>query len=198
MKNVTARTYNSTDYITVAEVKTHLRVTHSSDDTYIGQMLDSCFSHLSNLLGYEVRKSTVAYFFDSLDNGKLHIPARLISLTDIHYRDANGDLQLLAAADYDEILTLSANYGHTVNIINEPTTYDYGWKYKVVVVEGFAKSGDSVDVSKVFPEILRAAIYRMCEDLYTQRGDIMAGANPVLLPINIDHFVSNYQIKEFV
>lgn len=198
MKNVASQTYSSLDYIQLEDLKDHLRVTDSANDNYLSNLLDSCFSYLSDLLGYEVRKSMVEYFFSGTNLGVLHIPARILSITNVKYRDTAGDLQTLSASDYDEILTISANYGYDITIVNAPSLYDYGWRYKVTVVEGFAKPGDSVDTSKIFPEILRAAIYRLAEDLYTQRGDMMVGVSASQLPVNIDNFISKYQIKEFV
>lgn len=197
MRNVVTRTYQATDYITVAELKTHLRVTSSSDDTYIGNLLASVFDIVSKHLGYEVRKSTVDYFFAETFQNKLHIPARLLSVTSVSYRDTNGDLQTLASTDYDEVLTLSANYGYDIEIIDAPDLYSYGWKYKATVVEGFAKVGDSVDVSKIFPEGLRSAIYVIAEDLYTQRGSIVVGVSVTNNDL-MDTLLSPYAIKEFV
>lgn len=198
MSNVTARTYNSFDYIALDEVREWLRVASNDDDAIISTILDAAFNHLSNLLGYEVRKSTVDHFFKSTNNGVLHIPARLLSITSVKYRDTNGDLQTLASTDYDEILTLSANYGYDIQVLNVPSLYSYGWKWKVTVVEGFDIAGASVDVSKIFPDVLKLAIRKLCEDMYTQRGDMVVGAMVNKLPVGFDNFISAYQIREFV
>lgn len=195
MRNVTTRTYQSTDYITVAEIKSHLRVLSNDDDNYLIKMLDACFNYVSNYVGYEVRKSTVEYFYTDTD---IHIPARLISLTNVKYRDSAGDLQTLDATDYDEVLTLSANYGYDITIINAPSVYEHGWAYKVTVVEGFEKSGASVDVSKIFPDDLRHAIYLFAEHLYTQRGSQVIGTIATDLTWNHEHLLNPYKIREFV
>ncbi len=195
MKNVTSRTYNSTDYITVSELKSHLRVLSSDDDTYITTLLDSCFDYASQIVGYEIRKSTVDYFFSDSD---LHIPARILSVTSVSYRNANATVTALASTDYDTITTISANYGYDVTLINAPSSlYDYGWKYKVTVVEGFAKSGDSVDVSKIFPASLRAAIYMLAEHLYTNRGSQVVGTTTSKLDWNHEHLFAPFSIKEY-
>lgn len=195
MRNVTTRTYQSTDYITVAEIKSHLRVLSNDDDNYLIKMLDACFNYVSNYVGYEVRKSTVEYFYPDTD---IHIPARLISLTNVKYRDSAGDLQTLASTDYDEVLTLSANYGYDITIINAPSVYEHGWAYKVTVVEGFEKVGASVDVSKIFPDDLRHAIYLFAEHLYTQRGSQVIGTIATELTWNHEHLLNPYKIREFV
>ena len=197
MKNVVSRTYTATDYITVAELKTHLRITGSSDDTYISNLLNSVFDIVSRRIGFEIRKSVVDHFFEQTDNGKLHIPARILEVTAVYYRDTDAALQTLAGTSYDSILTLSANFGYDITIIDEPNLYDYGWRYKVRVVEGYAKSGDSVDVSKIFPEGLMSAIYLIAEDLYTQRGSMTVGVSAVDNG-QFDAILSPYSIKEFV
>lgn len=199
MKNVTAQTYASTDYITIAEVKSHLRLTSTDDDAYLATLLNACFDYVSNVVGYEVRKSTVDYFFTQSDCGSFHIPARIMSLTSVKYRDAAGDLQTVDPADYDQVLTISANYGYDVTLINAPSSlYDYGWKYKITVVEGFGKTGDSVDTSKIFPDAIRQAIYLLCEHYYTQRGAVSVGVSAMELPLGIENLLSNYSIKEFI
>jgi uncharacterized phiE125 gp8 family phage protein len=201
VKNVITRTYSATDYITVAELKTHLRITSSDDDTYLANLLNAVFDYASNLCGYELRKSVVDYFFNDPDKySKFHIPARILSLTTVKNRDSNGDLQTIAAADYDEVLTISANYGYDITLINTPSSiYDYGWRYKISVVEGWYKASDtSQDVSKIFPDGLRAAIYMFAEHLYTNRGSQVIGASTDILTWNHEHLFSPYSIKEFV
>ncbi len=76
--------------------------------------------------------------------------------------------------------------------------YDYGWRYKVTVVEGFGKTGDSLDTSKIFPDGLRAAIYLFAEHLYTNRGSQVVGASTDALTWNHEHLLAPYSIKEFV
>ncbi len=200
MKNVITRTYPATDYITVAELKTHLRITSSDDDTYLGNLLNAVFDYASNFCGYELRKSVVDYFFEDTTNSKLHIPARILSLTTVKYRDSNGDIQTLAATDYDEVLTISANYGYDVTLINSPSSlYDYGWRYKVSVVEGWYKASDtSQDISKIFPDGLRAAIFMFAEHLYTNRGSQVIGVSTDILTWNHEHLFTPYSIREFV
>jgi uncharacterized phiE125 gp8 family phage protein len=199
MKNVVTRSYQSTAYITVSDLKKHLRIVSNDDDMYIARLLDACFEYASNFVGFEIRKSTVDYFFEDTTDGKFHIPARVLSLTSVKYRDTNGDLQTMASTDYDEVLTISANYGYDVALINSaPTLYDYGWRYKITVVEGFGISSDTIDVSKMFPEDLRHAIYLFAEHLYTQRGSQAVGVNVAPLDWNHEHLLYKYAIREFV
>lgn len=198
MRNVVTRTYQPTDYITVAELRQHLRLTANTDDAYLHGLLMGVFDYVSNYLGYQVCKSTVDYFYTQTDGGVFHIPARILSLTSVKYRDSNGDLQTMASTDYDEVLTISANYCYDVTLINNPATlYDYGWRYKVTVVEGFGKSGDSVDFSKIFPESLRNAIYLLAEHFYTQRGAEVVGASVQPLTYGHETLLSPFKIMEF-
>jgi uncharacterized phiE125 gp8 family phage protein len=199
VKNVTTRTYQPTDYVTIAELRAHLRITSNVEDAYLGGLLSTCFGYASNILGYEVCKSTVDYFFKDATDSKFHIPARILSLTSVKYRDIAGDIQTLASSNYDEVLTISANYGYDVTLINAATSlYDYGWRYKVTVVEGFAKSGDTADISKLFPDEIRHGIYLLAEHFYTNRGAEIIGASVSKLDYGHEHLFSNYSIKEFV
>ena len=199
MKNVVTRIYSATDYISIAELKTHLRILSSDDDAYLANLLNGVFDHYSGLFGYDIRKSTADYFFTSPSLSQFHIPSRVLSLSSVKYRDSSGTLQTISASDYDSVLTISANYGYDVTLINDPSSlYEYGWRYKVTVVEGFAKPGDSVDVSKIFPDDLRHALYLYAEHLYTQRGSVVVGASADVLPFNHEDLIFKYAIKEFV
>jgi hypothetical protein len=51
----------ATDYISVADAKTHLRVTSSSDDTYIGGLIAMALDACGQYIGYSVRKGTAKY-----------------------------------------------------------------------------------------------------------------------------------------
>lgn len=200
MKNVVSQTYSAGDYITLTELKAHLRVTSSDDDGYLALLLNSVFDYASNYCGYELRKSTVDYFFTSPDEiSQFHIPARLQSITSVKYRDSNGALQTLGTSAYDSTLTISANFGYSVTLIDAPSSlYSYGWRYKVTVVEGWGKVGDSIDYSKIFPDGLRAALYLFAEHLYTNRGSQVVGVSSSMLDWNHEHLLSPYSIKAFV
>ncbi len=75
MKNVTSQTYGALDYISLDELKAHLRITSTDDDNYLSILLNACFDYASNVVGYEIRKSVVDYFFKDTDNyiGKLRL-----------------------------------------------------------------------------------------------------------------------------
>lgn len=197
MRNVVSKTHSPTDYITVSELKAHLRVTSNSDDAYILNLLNGVFDMVSNYVGFQICKSTVDYFFKSGES--LHIPARIVGVSSVKYRDSNGDLQTLSATDYDEVLTISANYGYDITLINAPSsTYSYGWLYKVTVSEGFELEIATADVSKKFPYALRNAIYLLAEHYYTQRGTVVVGT--IVQPLNFGHesLISHYKVMEFV
>ena len=63
-RNYTAFSHAATDYISVSDAKTHLRVTSSSDDTYIGGLIAMALDACGQYIGYSVRKGTAKYGFD--------------------------------------------------------------------------------------------------------------------------------------
>lgn len=197
MRNVVSKIHSPTDYVTVSELRDHLHITSNLDDAYILNLLNGVFDMASNYLGYQICKSTVDYFFKSGES--LHIPARIVGVSSVKYRDSNGDLQTLSATDYDEVLTISANYGYDVTLINAPSSvYSYGWLYKVTVSEGFERETATADESKKFPYALRNAIFLLCEHFYTQRGTTVVGVSAFELPFGHEYILSPYKIMEFV
>lgn len=174
-----------TDVITLAEVKAHLDVIRTDQDTLIETYLGAAIDWASNWIGFSIRRASVHYFFDqsdaqiyntSPDNLRtrygLRIPANVLTLNAIYYRNESLTATALSASDYD----FSQHGGHIplIKIINTPSTFaDTGWSYRVEVVEGFYNigQGSTANDSDLLPSEIKLGILMKCRDLYDFRGD---------------------------
>jgi hypothetical protein len=174
----------ATDYLSLADTKSHLRVTSSSDDTYISGLISMAIEACSNYLGYSIRKGTAKYGFDSFTgmpalinpvNG-LNIPSgnylrlntRCLSVVSVSYVN---DSQAVAAFDSSQWLVSPDPMGsYSRNIFFEDTPSsitDDVIKYIVEITEGFNPVGtSSVDPDTIFPATIKhAALLLVCSIL---------------------------------
>jgi uncharacterized phiE125 gp8 family phage protein len=200
-RTISALNRSATDYLSIAELKRHLQIdeNNTDHDAYLADMLPSCFDLVDSYLGYSCRKSTVAYLFDDLDGAIIHIPARLISISSVKYLDVNGDEQTLATTEYQELNSFSSNYGFDLEIINAPTVYDYGWKYKVTVVEGFEPSSAApANIATVMPDAILHAVKLIAAQYWANRMAVSFGATGNEVPFGFKELINRYKVMEFV
>lgn len=215
-RNITALTRTATDYVTVAQIKRHLNIEsdNTDHDTYLGEMLPACFDLVDSLVGYCTRKSTVEYLFDEPETSQgdymgstlsigncFHVPARVMSVSSVKYLDSNGAEQTLSAGtDYQQLNSFAGHYGADIELINEPSSlYDYGWRYKVTVVEGFEPaSANPTNKSHIMPDALIHAVKLLASQYWANRMGISFGAQANEIPFTVKQLVRKYSVKEFV
>jgi len=186
-------------YLTLAEAKAELNIYSSTDDdTIITRYINQSVSHLSQLLGYSLRKATVSYYFGA--NEKIFIPAKVLSITNVKYRNSSNTLTTMTSGtDYDAPIELVADYGTEINIINPPSSlHDYDWVYKVTVVEGFEIEGTSTDESNIIPLGLKGVIAHLTTHYYTNRSPVVVGVSVDKLPFNFESVLFPYRILQMI
>lgn len=196
MSNVVTRTHDGIDYTTVDEVKAHLRVLDTNEDAYIEGLIEAAFDIAENYVGYSIRKSSVEHWFECPVDGKFTIYSRILSVTSLQYVNDAGTLTSLA---YNTTGQTYGNYGFAI----EPTAdaaslYDYGMKYKAVVVEGFELPSASVNDGFKFPKAIKSAIFMICANLYDNRMDDVIGAAISPIPMNSKYLLDPYKMHVFV
>lgn len=139
----------SVDPITLAEVKAHLRVDHSHEDTLIAGVLSAAVAHFDGLgvLGRAIITQDWAQWFRKssewvrLDMGKFQ------SLVSVEYYDSDNVLQTATLSDYE-----TSKHGDFVLVgparnASWPTTYDRQDAIKVTYRAGYGDTADDVPAS---------------------------------------------------
>lgn len=99
------------EVMTVAELKTHLRVDGSTEDTYIASLLTAAIGEIdtpSGWLGRSLLSRTLRLTFDEAPGDLIYLPGPPVSaLSSITYRDITNAWVTMASTDYDKDVTAS-------------------------------------------------------------------------------------------
>jgi uncharacterized phiE125 gp8 family phage protein len=186
--------------VTLTEAKTHLRVTHTDDDTYITALIKVARQMAEQLTGRQLITATWDLYLDrfpdgsgrvleELDRYAIRVPLpRLQSVTHVKYYDLDNTLQTLSASAY------------TVDIRSEPAriapAYGYTWPatrddLAVVNVRFIAGYGAAADV----PEGLKQWVLLRIGTMYANREEVAAVPNIATLGF-ADRLLDPYRITQ--
>lgn len=172
------------DLLSLAEVKTHLNVTFSDDDTLITFYRDAVTQYLDGFSGYLGRCLLTQTWRLDLDafpgDDKLRLPFRPVTaVSGITYYDASNVSQTLATAVYAGPFT-DALSAYVVLKFGQswPVTYAREDAVAVTFVAGAATAASNV------PAPIRAAALLMIGDLYAQRETFVIGVTAEQIPMS--------------
>lgn len=203
-RRIVSRTNADTDYISVDDAKVHLRVTSTSDDTYISTLISAALDMASHYVGFEVRESVVRYGFAELvgqpatvnplngapllSGNYLRVPSRVIDVENVYY--VNESNVLTSFTDWiDEPEPLS-DFGINLFLNSlPPNLTEAETKYVVEVTEGFSVPD--------FSSSLKMACMLMIAQYYDNRQNIMVGVNAQEMPKGAEYLLDKYKISTF-
>lgn len=163
------------DLVTAAEIKAHLRVDFTDDDTLVTALRDAVVSHLdgwSGILGRCLLTQTWRQDFDGFPAGDLiRLPMMPVTaVSGITYRDASDVQQTLStnvyAGPFHDGLSafVTLKYGQVW-----PNTYTRTDAVAVTFAVGYATAAD-------VPKAIRQAALLMIGDLYENRETVQIGS----------------------
>lgn len=168
--------------VTIDQVKLHLRVDDSIEDSLLTDLIEAATEHIEEYLQRSLITKTVEAYFSGFQNYmELPLP-NLQVVNSVKYHDSNGDLQTLNPVNY------------VVNDLEEPANIykecSVSWpstkeSHKAVIVNYDCGYGDE---SKV-PKKIKQAILLVVGYLYKNRED-HAGK----LPVQAENLVDSYRI----
>jgi uncharacterized phiE125 gp8 family phage protein len=175
--------------VTTAEAKTHLRVTHTDDDTYIDAIVKASRIAAENFCDRAFINQTWVATFKSTDNGRVRLPKPpLVSVTSAEYRDTtDGTLQVAATSTYE------VNTDAMPGLIKFDTIPDYDGTYenpiRITYVAGYGAA--STDVP---PPIIHA-VKLLVGHFYQHRSEVVniLELKPDQLPNGVKYLLTPYR-----
>jgi len=198
---LTLVTAPSVEPITAAEAKTHLRVTHSSDDTYIASLIIAAREYVENYLGRALVQQTWDLKLDEWPSFPFEMPKPLLSsVTSIKYYGTDDTEYTWAATNYvvdtDSVPgRIDLAYG-----ISRPTTALRDMNGVIIrFAAGYAPLvGDppvvTTDYRANIPTAIKQALFLLVGHWYENREEVVTGAVVSKIPQVSEALLAPYRL----
>lgn len=184
-------TDSSSEPVSVAEAKEHLRVTHSDDDTYIGNLITASRQSLEitthRALG-SGQTYEVGYKYFPTTYHRLVIPnPPVVSITSVKYYNDQNVLTTVSDSEY-----VFENQGSGVAYISMKD----GFGYPTVSKERVDPVVVTFDCGyTALPKPLHQAILLLVAHYYDTREPVAYGAVPIKVQRTVDFLASQYKLR---
>jgi len=170
------------EVITLAEIKTFLRIDGNDFDSILTPFIKVSRQIGENITGREFVEKEFKLYLDTFPqcNGIEVKRSKLKSITSIQYYDVNNALQTLSSADY--YFTNDADYS-SIYINNDktfPTTYE---RNQAVIITFKADYPNR-------PEAIKQACLSVCSYLYENAGDCVIDNNSLFKSLFFPYIIS--------
>ncbi|PAP79622.1 hypothetical protein B1759_14980 [Rubrivirga sp. SAORIC476] len=175
--------------VSLAEARAYLRVTATSEDSLIEQLVTAARLRVEETTGYALgeqrRKLTIERWPCS---GVLEIPSPpLLSVQSVKVADFDGVMQTLAAEEYSVI---PGSPGAVCLTGSVPTHYGRPGSVEVVYTCGLGADG-----GEPIPDNLLVAIKALTLHLYDMRGLAVAGTTVSTVPASYDFLTASHRYR---
>ena len=154
--------------VSVAELKSFLRITHEGDDALLADMIKAARMFCENYTGKVFISRTFKIVFDRLNDNRIIPLAKgpLVSVSSVKTFDADGSDVPISSEDYTvDANRILMNDGVSLHLPPRNT--------RILEVNFIAGYGDAADD---VPESIKQAILMKATYMYEQRGDIPVSA----------------------
>ena len=190
-RRIVSQIHGSQSYISLNDVKAHLRVVNTDEDEYIAALLDVAFDAVEQHLTYPVRLCKVQYTAYSW-TGSVFIPGRFQVLESIkYYTDPGNVLTTLAGTEYATQIRDTGFYLEWINDTTLPDTYEDR-------LDGVQYNLQAGWVPGALPASIRQAVLLFCTDYYEERKNTVMGTIEKVLTLGSEYLLKPYLIPQFV
>ena len=190
-RRIVSQIHASQSYISLEDVKAHLRVVNTDEDAYIAALLDVAFDAVEQHLTYSVRLTRVQYTAYSW-TGSVFIPGRFQALDTIkYYTDPANVLTTMAGTEYATQIRETGFYLEWINDTTLPDTYEDR-------LDGVQYNFQMGWVPGDLPASIRQAVLLNIGDYYEERKNEVMGITVNALARGTDALLKPYLIPIFV
>ena len=174
----------TSNVITTADLKAHLRVDHSDEDTLIEALRDAAIETVNNYCNTNLGDVTAVMYLDKF-YAHWEIPVGpVISISSITY---NTDVATVATLDAGNYYVDTVRKPARISIINAPQVYDYVHNgVQVNFTYGYTEAS--------IPTAIKHAIRLLVGHWYENRRQVIQ-ANSYEVPMGVHALLNTYRIE---
>ena len=176
----------TSEVVSVAEAKAHLRVTHTDEDAYIGVLISAAREQAEQLTERAIGEQSLLLQLDAFPDEILLQYPPIIAVDSLQYRDTDGDMQTIDPANYTLDTGLEPSWILPAVDYEWPETDESANALQVTYRAGYT------DVN--CPAAIKQWILLKVGELYENREASMERA--VTSPSFVDHMLDRYRIWE--
>lgn len=182
--------------VTLAEQKTHMRVSHSSEDLYISALIKAAREWCEAATGRQLITATwkltlPSFVYTRPDRPHILLPRPpLQSVSGVTYLDADGVRQTLSSSVYQAHIDTLPGYVRLKYNQSWPTIRPEEGCVEITYLAGYGAASASV------PECARSAIMIVAAHLYEYREAVTFGQQAFPIPSHYKDLISTIAVSE--
>ena len=181
MKYLEITTANTTQIVSTADLKEHLRITFNNDDNYIVALESAAVKTVENFCNiFLLETELTQYGFNISDVEILFKSKHLTGTTPVLSVYSGGAWEFITASKPPRMYLNNTT-------ISTPDS-DITQKYKVVYKVGYSSTGD-------IPKPLTQAIKIIVADMYENRQSVVVGKAVSEVPKTAEYLMQQYKIQ---
>jgi uncharacterized phiE125 gp8 family phage protein len=188
MKNYEVLTAATSNILTLSEVKAHIKVDTSDDDTLITNLLIACTNSAQEYTNRFFIATTIKMIADTWQETETLLKSKVTSIVSIQYYDVDDSLQTLSTSVYGSDLVSQPARIFLKPNQSFPQLSERKGAIEVKYVVGQAGS-DEVD------DAIKQAVLLQIGNLYQNRQSVVTGTIATELPMNAKFLLDQYRVQ---
>lgn len=183
-------TLPSTEPVTLAEAKAHLRVTTTDEDALLDSLIPAARQWAEDFTRRALITQTWDYTLDAFaDEIEIPMPP-LQSVSSVKYLDVDGVEQTLAATEYTVDAAATRGLVRSVYGKSWPSVRDQANAVTIRFIAGYG-------AAPAVPAPIKAAVLLMLGELYARRETAIVGAPIATVPVSAEYLLCPYRSLRF-
>lgn len=177
--------------VSLTEMKSHMRVTHTADDSYILGLIPVATEYVEDQTSNRFIEQTWKYYIDRFPSGDvIQLPfGEAQSITHLKYTDADDDQTTMSTDDYiTDVVSIPSRIILAYGGIWPTDTLSPSNPIEIQFVAGYT----------TVPTKIKHAIKIYCAHLYENREPVIVGvtgrSSIVTVPMGFDTLISDYRM----
>ena len=188
MKFLEVNSHHDTAVIDVADLKTHLRITFSDDDSYIAALEKAAVHRIEEFTNTYLLETTLIQYGNSFSDLNILFKSPMKSTgTTISYRSSAAWVTL-SASNYEVVYQIKPPRIYPAEDNSLPDADDVFTAWKCNYTAGYASASD-------VPDPLIQAIKIVVADMYENRQSVIVGKMVSEIPKTAQYLMNPYKIQ---